>query len=91
MAANDGVSRVGASAGPRETYVILPHHLVDHDREMWHSRRDYAKRMPVKILQTNFVKTMLMAKSEKTNSNALPHGLHLRPLHGFIRFVTKRC
>ena len=27
----------------------------------------------------------------KTNSNALPHGLHLRPLHGFIRFVTKRC
>ena len=26
----------------------------------------------VKILQTNFVKTMLMAKGEKTNSNALP-------------------
>ena len=89
MAANDGVSRVGASAGPRGTYVILPPHLVDHHREMWHSRRDYAKRMS--CVCQDFVKTMLMAKGEKTNSNGSSHGLHLRPLHGFIRFVTKRC
>ena len=58
---------------------------------MWQSRRDYAKRTFGKILQTDFVKTLLMAKGDKTNSNALPRGLHLRPLHGFIRFGSKRC
>ena len=47
----------------------------------------------IKILQTNFVQTMLMAKGEKTNSNAFPKHHVFEALHqqNLTKLSSRHC